>query len=48
MDRGLKILLDCYWNAGGWRRERVISPEDFEIAKSEGYMFDDSPRVISH
>ena len=50
MDKGLKILLDCYWASGGWKHkdEQVVSSEDFAIAKSEGYMFEDSPRIISH
>ena len=39
MDKGLKILLDTYWNAGGWGN-REPTAEDFERAKAEGYMFD--------
>ena len=39
MDIGLKILYRTYWNSGGWTKEEP-TPEDFDIAKSEGYMFD--------
>ncbi|MBD5092138.1 MAG: hypothetical protein HDT36_01990 [Clostridiales bacterium] len=50
MDKGLKILLNCYWESGGWKstRNQGVSPEDFAIAKDEGYMFEDSPRIIPH
>lgn len=46
MDRGLKILLDTYWCSKGWKKP-LISDEDFEIAKNEGYMFD-YPAPVSH
>jgi len=39
MDKGLKILLNAYWSAQGWKNGEVSS-EDFETAKSQGYMFD--------
>ena len=42
MDIGLKILYRTYWNSGGWTKEEP-TPEDFDIAKSEGYMFDSAP-----
>lgn len=43
MDRGLKILMDTYWSAKGWKTEWVVSEEDFAIARQEGYMFDRPP-----
>lgn len=46
MDRGLKILLNTYWCSKGWKNGE-ISEEDYEIAKSEGYMFP-YPECISH
>jgi hypothetical protein len=41
--RALRILIDTYWTAAGWRDEssRSTSPEDFEYAKRAGVMFDD-------
>lgn len=50
MDKGLKILLDYYWDSNGWKDEdeQTLSAEDFAIAKSEGYMFDNAKRTISH
>lgn len=46
MDKGLKTLLDTYWDAGGWGH-REPTAEDFEQAKREGYMFD-PPMVRTH
>jgi len=45
MDKGLKILLEAYWK-NGWKFRRC-TPEEFEIAKNEGYMFE-YPKMISH
>lgn len=39
MEQGLKILINTYWGSGGWKSGE-ISETDFEIAKSQGYMFD--------
>ena len=39
MDRGLKILLNAYWDSKGWKGGSITA-EDFAIAKNEGYMFD--------
>lgn len=39
LDKGLNILLNTYWSSGGWK-DGTISKDDFEYAKSEGYMFD--------
>ncbi len=41
-----KILFDTYWSRGGWNNERYTRPEEFEYAKSKGWMFD--PLTISH
>lgn len=46
MNKGLKILIDRYWSSNGWK-DGNISNEDFEIAKSLGYMFD-YPKTQSH
>lgn len=45
MNKGLKILLDRYWTSTGWKDDDVISKKDFAIAKAEGYMFDNIPRL---
>ncbi len=42
MDKGLKVLLETFWNNGMWR-SKAPSAEDYEQAKSEGYMFDSAP-----
>lgn len=39
MDKGLKLLFATYWN-GGFGGYQQLTPEDFEQAKREGYMFD--------
>ncbi|MCW1985917.1 UNVERIFIED_ORG: hypothetical protein M2348_001649 [Sphingomonas sp. R1F5B] len=44
--RAIKILMNTYWSAGGWRREPQVSPEDFAYAKLHRLMFD--PTTISH
>ena len=47
MDRKAKrILFDTYWSSSGWKREPFCSPDDFQYARSVGYMFD--PFVMSH
>ena len=46
MDKGLKILMAAYWDCNGWKTGEV-SDEDYEIAKSEGYMFP-FPEKITH
>lgn len=46
MDKGLKILIDTYWNSNGWKDSK-ISKENFNTAKKEGYMFD-YPKVKTH
>lgn len=40
--RAIKILFGSYWTSTGWRpeRDRYVSKEDFEYAKSAGVMFD--------
>ncbi len=42
MDKGLKLLFATYWNSGMWGYQEP-TPEDFEEAKCEGYMFDPPP-----
>ncbi len=44
--RAIKILMNTYWSAAGWRREPSVSPGDFAYAKSHHVMFD--PTRISH
>jgi hypothetical protein len=44
--RAVKILMDTYWSAAGWRREHSVSSDDFAYAKSHHVMFD--PTRISH
>ena len=46
MKKGLEILLNTYWDSGGWK-DGTISKEDFEVAKKDGFMFD-YPKYISH
>jgi hypothetical protein len=45
-DRARQILLDAFWNAGSWRRGPAIAPDEFDIAKAAGFMFD--PSVSTH
>jgi hypothetical protein len=45
-DRARQILLDAFWDAGGWRNGPAIAPDEFEIAKAAGYMFD--PGISTH
>lgn len=47
MKKGLEILLDTYWDSKGWKKDVIISKEDYEVAKKEGFMFD-YPRYVSH
>ena len=44
--RAIKILMNTYWSAAGWRPEPVTSPEDLAYAKSHRVMFD--PAFFSH
>lgn len=46
--RALKILLNTYWTAAGWKpaKQRNSPPEDFIYAKSKGLMFD--PVTLDH
>lgn len=44
--RAIKILMNTYWSAAGWRREPSVSPDDFAYAKTHRVMFD--PTRISH
>ena len=46
MADGLKILFNTYWDSKGWK-DGTVSEEDFNLAKSQGYMFD-YPNVMSH
>lgn len=46
MDKGLKLLFATHWNSGMWGQQEP-TPEDFEQAKREGYMFD-PPSVRTH
>lgn len=46
MDKGLKLLLETYWN-GGMRVRKAPSAKDYEQAKAEGYMFDPAP-IYAH
>lgn len=46
MDEGKKILMATYWNSKGWRNGEIL-PEDYELAKQQGYMFD-PVEPISH
>jgi hypothetical protein len=45
-DRARQILLDTFWEGGGWRRGPAIAPDELDIAKAAGYMFD--PSVSTH
>lgn len=49
MDKGLKILLDFYRTNDNFNNKPLTDEQkaDFELAKSEGYMFD-YPKPISH
>ncbi len=46
MKSGKDILFDTFWSSQGWKNG-TISQEDFEQAKSEGYMFD-YPAPLTH
>lgn len=37
--KALKILFDTYWSSTGWKREKIISPENFAFAQNAGVMF---------
>lgn len=39
--KALQILFQAYWDSNGWKSEKCVSPENFEYAKANGYMFDD-------
>ena len=45
-DRARQILLDAFWDGGSWRRGPAVAPDEFEIAKAAGFMFD--PSVSTH
>jgi hypothetical protein len=45
-ERARKILLDAFWTAEGWRKNPAVPPDEFELAKSAGVMFD--PSSITH
>ena len=45
-DRARQILLDTFWESGGWRHGPAVAPDEFDIAKAAGYMFD--PGVSTH
>ena len=45
-DRARQILLDAFWDAGAWRRGPAVAPDELDIAKAAGYMFD--PSVSTH
>jgi hypothetical protein len=45
-DRARQILLDAFWERGGWRRGPAVAPDEFDVAKAAGYMFD--PSVSAH
>ena len=45
-ERAKKILFGTYWASTGWRSDRNIAVEDFEYAKSKGFMFE--PVTMSH
>lgn len=45
-DRARKILLDAFWTPAGWRQNPAVAPEEFDLAKRAGYMFD--PSSITH
>ena len=46
VNEGKKILLDAFWSSKGWK-DGAVTQENFEIAKSQGYMFD-YPKPSSH
>lgn len=45
-DRARQILLDAFWESSSWRTGPAVAPDEFEIAKAAGYMFD--PSVSTH
>ena len=45
-DRARQILLDTFWESGGWRHGPAVAPDEFDIAKAAGFMFD--PGISSH
>ena len=46
MADGLKILFNTYWDSKSWK-DGTVSEENFNLAKSQGYMFD-YPYVMPH
>lgn len=46
MDKGLKLLMETYWNGGMWNR-KAPTADDYAQAMEEGYMFDPTP-IRSH
>jgi hypothetical protein len=45
-DRARQILLDAFWTSGAWRRAPAIAPDEFDLAKAAGLMFD--PSLSTH
>jgi hypothetical protein len=41
-DRARRILLEAFWTSEGWRRAPAVAPDEFDMAKAEGVMFDPS------
>jgi len=45
-ERARQILLEAFWDGRGWRNGPAIVPDEFEIAKAAGFMFD--PGISTH
>lgn len=45
-DRARRILLEAFWTSEGWRRAPAIAPDEFDVAKAQGVMFD--PSLSTH
>lgn len=39
-DRARRILLEAFWTSEGWRRAPAVAPDELDVAKAEGVMFD--------
>jgi hypothetical protein len=44
--KALKILFNTYWSSTGWKKEKIISLDDFAYAQNAGVMF--QPVSLSH